>query len=485
MAAGSNNIVTDGLIACWDAGNRRSYPGAGTVLTDLAGGQNGTMENMDTGGFDSQKGGVIEFDGTDEYVDMGSSNQILPGGRNPFTISLWLKPDSQGDSNSEGLYSFYQPDDDQEGSTTYAFGIFWEPNASAETYAFYAGQRGLTTWGPPKTSGASREDWVDTWCCITITYNGEGTKSGHANYRFYINDVNYALSDIGGPWGGTVNFNRLGNATASPTHAYTGDMANISIYNRALSADEVSQNYEALKPRFEPRIPKEGLMYYVDAGDPLCYDGNLANYYAPGTYNLRDLAEGAIGEFNGMNSQYPFFVNANGGYWELDGTDDKICPFSGGSGTPYSRYTSANGITGIMWINLAEDSTNIFFWKDDTFQFRYDNSNKLNMRSGNGTSWSTSADLKSAADLLAADGTEWACVAALANKSNDAREIWLNGERVANDTGSGMVWGTNNNIMGVGSESLGDVAMALLYERALSAAEIKDFYNKTKARFGH
>jgi len=39
---------------------------------------------------------------------------------------------------------------------------------------------------------------------------------------------------------------------------------------------------------------------------------------------------------------------------------------------------------------------------------------------------------------------------------------------------------------GWGSDTLdGKVGMALLYSRALSAAEIKDFYNKTKARFGH
>ena len=113
------------------------------------------------------------------------------------------------------------------------------------------------------------------------------------------------------------------------------------------------------------------------------------------------------------------------------------------------------------------------------------------MRSGNGTSWSTSADLKSAADLLAADGTEWACVAASANKSNNAREMWLNGERVANDTGSGMRWGTNTVTLEVGGYTSHNwwtgckIAMATLYERALSAAEIKDFYNKTKARFGH
>ena len=71
MGAGSNNIITDGLIACWDAGNRRSYPGAGATWTDLVGGNNGTLENEGDGlSFDSAHGGSIVFDGTDDYVDM-------------------------------------------------------------------------------------------------------------------------------------------------------------------------------------------------------------------------------------------------------------------------------------------------------------------------------------------------------------------------------------------------------------------------------
>ncbi len=42
----NTNVVTDDLIGCWDAGNRRSYPTTGTVLTDLAGGVNGTLTNL-------------------------------------------------------------------------------------------------------------------------------------------------------------------------------------------------------------------------------------------------------------------------------------------------------------------------------------------------------------------------------------------------------------------------------------------------------
>ena len=466
----NTNIVTDGLAACWDAGNRRSYPGAGTTWTDLAGGIKGTLENEDDDAlnFNSFKGGYLEFDGTDGRVlcgDAGVENELIVDW-GELSVCVWALA-IQSSHSSYGL-------------------VFIGGNPFQLSIAPPAHQRFIwaTIDGTSLTADVGCLDpYWGKWAHYAVRW-----VTGTDNYRLYINGEVIKT--------GTFNDTHISRGSNDPLYLacrikgssvknFEGNMGSVYIYDRALSDDEIKQNYEATKSRFAPRITKEGLMYYVDAGDPLCYDGNLANYYAPGTYNLRDLAEGAIGEFNGMNSQYPFFVNANGGYWELDGTDDNICPFSGSSGTPYSRYTSANGITGMMWINLAEDSTNIFFWKDDTFQFRYDNSNKLNMRSGNGTSWSTSADLKSAADLLAADGTEWACVAALANKSNDAREIWLNGERVANDTGSGMVWGTNNNIMGVADSSLGDVAMALLYERALSAAEIKDFYNKTKARFGH
>ena len=60
----NTNVVTDVLVGCWDAGNRRSYPGAGTVWTDPVGGIKGTLENEDDDAlnFNSFKGGYLEFD---------------------------------------------------------------------------------------------------------------------------------------------------------------------------------------------------------------------------------------------------------------------------------------------------------------------------------------------------------------------------------------------------------------------------------------
>ena len=464
----NTNVVSDGLIACWDAGNRRSYPGAGTTWTDLAGAQNGTMENMNTGGFDSQKGGIIEFDGTDEYVDMGSSNQILPGGRNPFTISLWLKPDSQGDTQ-EGLYSFNQPDDDQEGSTTYAFGILWEPSASGETYAFYAGQRGLTTWGPSKASGASREDWVDTWCCITITYNGEGTKSGHANYRFYINDVNYALSDISG-WGGTVNFNRLGNVTTVTTHSYTGDMANLSVWNRALSAAEIKQNYEALKPRFEPRITKSGLVGNWDAGDPASYNGGST---------WKDTANGSIGTLVNDIS----FDSANGGFLQFfDGTDayvniGHVGFFSEGTIELWIRYDTAP----------VEESNYRQWGGNDYFEVRHST-----VGAAGASTWDISANTMHSVKNSWSTAV-WYQQVWTWKYSSTTGSIYFDGEfdktgTITQDP-SALASAHDMYIMRSSSSYAGYVpgklAVFRVYNRALSAAEVLENYQAAKARFGH
>ena len=474
MAAGSNNIVTDGLIGCWDAGNRRSYPGAGSTLIDLAGSNSATL-NYDTE-FADVNGGAIYLDGTDDNVTVP-----IIDGQNGFSFSIWL-------------YFRVVPTDQYTTFSIYNGGgaefmlYIMEVSRHATSYMF--GIRGAGTGSTLTSTNKAYQPSsnLGKWVHYCATYNGGGaTTTG--NYKVYFNgqvtDTNL-ISDVGGA--GNQDPMKWGQDAAGAGDL-DGYMGHIAFYNRALSADEVSQNYEATKSRFLPRIPKEGLMGYWDAGDPLCYDGNAFGKYSA-TWNLIDLCSGTVGEFINGNV-LPNFSLDNGGYWTFDGTDDGFWAGMGDSDDMYLQYSNANGITGIEWVNLASDGLNVFFWKNDMFQFRYDASSKLNMRSGNATSWSDSADLKSAADLLTTDGSAWACVAASANKSNDAREIWLNGERVANDTGSGMRWGTDNARMGVaggwgaGTEVDGKVGMALLYSRALSAGEIKDFYNKTKARFGH
>ena len=83
------NIVTSGLVYAIDAGSERSYPGSGTVATDLVGTNNGTLTNGV--GFSNVNGGTWDFDGVNDYIDIGNVN---PATGSAITLSAWIKLDS-------------------------------------------------------------------------------------------------------------------------------------------------------------------------------------------------------------------------------------------------------------------------------------------------------------------------------------------------------------------------------------------------------
>ena len=85
-ASSGQDIVDDGLILCLDAGDPKSYNGSGTTWTDRSGeGNKGTLTNDST--FDSDVGGNIAFDGTDDKAYCGS---VTPNTED-FTIELLFK----------------------------------------------------------------------------------------------------------------------------------------------------------------------------------------------------------------------------------------------------------------------------------------------------------------------------------------------------------------------------------------------------------
>ena len=78
MGTGYNpRIVTENLVFCVDAANIRSYPKTGTTWTDLKGGNNGTLTNMDATNFSADNGGVFIFDGASDYIQFPTGNGRL------------------------------------------------------------------------------------------------------------------------------------------------------------------------------------------------------------------------------------------------------------------------------------------------------------------------------------------------------------------------------------------------------------------------
>ncbi len=217
----SPKIVTDGLVLCLDAANTKSYPGSGTLWIDLSRSQtNGTLVNGPT--FNAGNGGSIVFDGTNDYVDLGN---ILNFGTNDFTIEFWCRKSAVGNIYSKviskGIYQLggwtimtYSAIN----SISFAFG-------NPEVGAYYVFPYTIT----------------NTWIHGTVVRNSNQLTV-------------YGNSQPGTPLTITNNLTsaynlRIGNNSVL-SEPWGGNIPSVRIYNRALTAQEVLQNYNATKTRF-------------------------------------------------------------------------------------------------------------------------------------------------------------------------------------------------------------------------------------------
>ena len=254
----NTNIVTDGLIGCWDAANKRSYPGAGTTWTDLAGSNSATLVNDAT--FADVSLGAIAFDGTNDSVTVP-----IIDGQNGFSFSIWL-------------YFLAVPTDNYTTFSIYNGGgaefMFYIMETSAHTTSYMLGIRGAGTGNTLTSTNKAYQPSsnLGKWVHYCATYNGGGATTV-GNYKVYFNgqvtDINL-VENFGGA--GNQDPMKWGQDAAGAGDL-NGYMGHIAFYNRPLSADEVKQNYEATKSRFLPRITKSNLELNFDAGDPQSYNG--------------------------------------------------------------------------------------------------------------------------------------------------------------------------------------------------------------------
>ena len=229
MGTGYNpRIVTDGLVLCLDAANSRSYPGTGTTWTDLKGGNNGTLANMDASNFDSANGGGLLFDGTDEYVHGGDTAGSIT---NPCSIAIWFKATGAPSHNDgAGGALFAQSNNIQHGifiSMPWAY--------SRILFSTY-----LNNSIDSSTNSVSQNDYHyitgrQDGTVQQIFLNGELIASRSYTYAPAVVNPAYQI----GRWG-YGNYERY----------FNGYIYNLSLYNRALTPDEIRQNYLATKERY-------------------------------------------------------------------------------------------------------------------------------------------------------------------------------------------------------------------------------------------
>jgi len=221
------SIVTNGCVLALDAADRNSYPGSGTTWYDLSGnGNHGTLTNGPT--FNSGNGGDIVLDGTDDYI------KILDDGKSTVFDTQSYTIESVFYANIGNFY-----------------GALWSFDYTSHVDPFYSqqfrhnsGNQLFFSWNDGTTyryilaDVGSLNNWSVATAVFTYGYqaiylNGALVASSARN-----DIITYYNQEI---WIGKMNF---------ASGLLSGGIVSAKFYNRALSASEILQNYNATKSRF-------------------------------------------------------------------------------------------------------------------------------------------------------------------------------------------------------------------------------------------
>ena len=226
---GNGKIVRDtSLILLLDAADKNSYGGSGTSWVDLN--NNGTVATLSgTPTFSEAAGGGLSLNGTNQYGTIGTNATYFFGSTSPYTLSAWVRPSVVNSTQqilgryNGGVAGNYMLKIENSGKATFMREV--SPYNVTSTTTLVAGR----------------------------AYHLCGVYDG-SNQRIYVNGtLQPNLTPTGGTGYNQSNVSLLVGArqqNSSPTEYFSGSIYQVSIYNRALNASEVLQNYNALRGRF-------------------------------------------------------------------------------------------------------------------------------------------------------------------------------------------------------------------------------------------
>ena len=248
----SNSTVSEmvaGSEFYYDATNPNSYRGASATITDLSGkGRHGTMQNFSAQGnadasWNATNGGVFNFNGTNQYITTGWT----PSNTMSFQLAF---------RSLEAYSAFWN----RGLITTFARS---EPvNAALDFMGFYIGTRpvngqannGLHYFYDKNEAGDigttnSTFTSTTTWYVLTVVSN-PADNAGKGSIKFYLNGSSTPLTSTTSSYQTTdVKTTHAGNIWIGRTRYdkdfWLGYIANVIVYNRVLSTQEIAANYNA------------------------------------------------------------------------------------------------------------------------------------------------------------------------------------------------------------------------------------------------
>ena len=220
----SPKIITDGLVVCLDAGDRKSYSGSGTTWIDRSGyGNHATLVNGAT--FSDVNGGVIQFDGVDDYATVPCSELV---GESTASIEMFTK----WRFNGGGMFL---------GFTTY------DVYTAGGRLGYNNGQSNVVGISASKVTSLGL---IGSYHHYVFIMNSSGNMTSN---KIYIDGEDQGtLTAVLNSDGTCRAFTDSMRMNSWNNGGYSGDNDNafFKVYNRELTAAEILQNYNATKGRF-------------------------------------------------------------------------------------------------------------------------------------------------------------------------------------------------------------------------------------------
>jgi len=239
MALGHGpTVVTNGLVLALDAADRNSYPGSGTTWTDLSGQNNHFTWSSPAPTYTTYNNTPV-ISTTNTYTSLRAvrSNTYngMRTGTGSYTAFSFFRPNQI--TSSKILVSFGPANNNCSGENIHPIGI--------NGFGKFAGGScgGLGTWG---NGSGGVSPTTDRFWNVCTTYDGI-TENVYVNGVFdksassFTNSTPVSASNA-------ISLGWIRDDGAS--YSMDASIGNIMIYNRALTASEVSQNYNALRGRF-------------------------------------------------------------------------------------------------------------------------------------------------------------------------------------------------------------------------------------------
>jgi hypothetical protein len=273
---GNKPIITNGLVYALDFGNLKSYTTGANTARSLV---YDTAVTTVTGssGLPTLVNGVLNITSSQFIRRTGSLDSIDPNGA--FTISLVAKPNTVGSLLTQNL-------------TGKVFQIQSTPSSSNIGFNLGTGTYSRTI--PGFNSGSLQH--------ISFRYNSGSIDT-------FLNGIPVTSSIANTSILPTGQLNAL--FFGSGSNSFSGSLANLYVYNRALSPDEIYENYLVMAGRYGlPVIPKpysidENLYQWIQATNTT--DTNIISAISTFILGLK-----STGLWNKIQTIYPFVGTTTG-----------------------------------------------------------------------------------------------------------------------------------------------------------------------------